>query len=413
MSKSVSIVGAGLSGCEAALQLSHNGFDVNLYDTKPSSLLDVYRLPTFAELVCNNSLSSSNVNSPLGLLTAELREMESRLIHIADYCRVDDERYFSLDKKKFSLAVTEELLSHKVNIVNKTVTCLPEDDYVVMASGPLTNEQLIKDVSIKYDINEFHFSDASSIVIDITSVDFSDKNIKRITDDLYAVRISDEVFSDFCNTLRNSLNDYSSHSVDKEVTFDKCQSIERLAEKGEDALRKTRFSHPYFSGNCLLLRRENALENGFIMVGCMTTLRHLDQQRAISVLPGFGNIRIVKYGRMHRNTYFNAPKILNSFFQVKNDNLYIIGQLSGTDGYAPAISSGLTAALKIVYGDNIQPLPQDTMMGALAHYVSNDNVVDYQPMCASFSLLKTSEGTDYCKNSLTELRAYKASLARV
>lgn len=139
-----------------------------------------------------------------------------------------------------------------------------------------------------------------------------------------------------------------------------------------------------------MLRRECALNNGFIMVGCMTTLNHSAQRKIFSNIPGFENCKIIKYGRMHRNTYFYSPKILNHFFQINNTNTFIIGQLSGIDGYLPAIASGLVASIKIIYGDNAPNFPNDTMIGGLANYISNTKITDFQPMCASFSLLKNS-----------------------
>ena len=410
MHKSVSIIGAGLAGCEAALQLAQNGYRVKLYDAKPNMLLPAYSLSSFAELVCNNSLSPNNVESPLGLLVSELREMGSKMIEIAEKCRIEDMRYFAVDKKRFSFGVTQSLLSHNIQIINKSVTELPKDEHVILASGPLTNEKLIKNVAERFDIREYHFSDASSVIVDIESIDLKDPYITKINDDLYAVRIPDDVFIAFCNYINNVGCSNSTHSADADFNFEKCLSIERLAGISMTALKEARFTHPYQSGNCLLLRRENGLENGFILVGCMTTLRYTDQRTAFSLLPGFHNLSIIKYGRMHRNTFINSPQILDHFFKVKDKDVYIIGQLSGTDGYAPAISSGLVAAMRIIYRETIRPFPQETMIGGLAHYVSNGEIIDFQPMCASFSLIKSCGKASYFETSMKALKSFKDSL---
>jgi len=409
MYKTVSIVGAGLAGCEAALQLAKKGFRVTLYDAKPKVLLSTYSFPSFAELVCNNSLAPNSSDTALGLLVSELKVMGSELIAAAELCRIDDDKYFAVDKKKFSKTISQKLMESGVTIINETITTMPEDEIVILASGPLTNEVLIKDVSKKYGVNGYHFADASSVIVDITSVDLNNSNISRITDDLFAVNIPQEVFSVFCRMLK----DFSAHSTShgsKEIEFEKCLSLERLAVKGDAVLSETRFHHPYQEGNCLLLRRENGLEKGYIMVGCMTTLCYSDQRSAFSILPGFNKVKILKYGRMHRNTFFNSPEILDCFYKVRNDNLYIIGQLSGTDGYAPAIAGGLVAALRIIKGEGIRPFPRETMIGGLAYYISNKEVIDYQPMCASFSLLKGSKTLDYYENSMKALKEYKKTL---
>lgn len=410
MGKNVSIIGAGLAGSEAALILAENGYRIRLYDAKPTALLPVYGLSTYAELVCNNSLSPVAKNSPLGLLVAELRKMNSKLIEIAEGCQVNDFRYFAIDKKKFSNIVTKRLKVLGVELINKSIAELPVDDIVILATGPLTNDELIENVSSRFGVCDYHFSDASSVIVDIRSIDLSNNNIKMINSDLYAVNIPDSIFVDFCTQLCRAQERVSIHMIDESGVFDKCLSIERLAIKGIGDLRDARFTHSYQPGNCLLLRRENGLENGFIMVGCMTTMRYSDQRDIFSCLPGFRNLRIIKYGRMHRNTFFNSPQLINHFYKVRGEDVYVIGQLSGVDGYSPAISSGLVAALNIINGSKMPPFPRETMIGGLAHYVSNQEIVDFQPMCASFSLLKPSNNDEYFSRSMDALNEYKKTI---
>lgn len=395
--KSVSIVGAGLAGCEAALQLVSHGYKVTLYDSKPLELLETYRLPTFAELVCNNSLGNLSRQTPLGLLLQELKALRSRLILIAENCRIDDPKSLTVDKKEFSKFVTDELNAYGVKLVNRHLSKLPEDDYVLVATGPLTDEGLIRDLAAKFGIDEYHFFDASSPVVDIRTVDLNNSNLKKITDDLYAVSIPVHFFEMFNNEIvRQSVNS-KCHNVDKKVNFEECQSIENLAIRGIEQLYSKRFKHDYFNTPCLLLRRENAFDNGFILVGCTTALPHSAQLSAFSLIPSLEKCKLIKYGRMHRNTFLNAPKVLDQFFQIKGTNTYIIGQLSGIDGYAPAIASGWVSAMRIICGDSMQDLPQCTMIGSLAHYISCVDVTDFQPMCASFSIM--TQTNDFIKAS--------------
>lgn len=403
MKKTVALIGAGLAGCEAALWLSENGFKVTIYDAKPNKLA-AYKLNTFAELVCNNSLGGISKTTPLGLLLYELNLCGSKLTKIAHECQVLDPAFIAVDKEAFSKKATERLIKNGVKIKSELVDKLPEAENLIIATGPLTGEKLIDDISLRYGIKAYHFSDASSSIVDITSIDLNDKQIHKISDDLYIVEIPKDIFKNFHISLLDSKNSLS--CVDSDISFDKCQTIENLAKQGIETLIQTRFHYETYSSPCLLLRRENAMRNGFIMVGCMTTLRHQQQKKIFSILPGFSNCHIIKYGRMHRNTFFNSPQFLNNFYQIKNTNTFVVGQISGVDGYAPAISSGMVAALRIICGDAFKPFSKKTMIGGLANYVSNPHVVDFQPMCASFSLLdETHDDT-----TLSNLKKYIESL---
>lgn len=386
---SVIIIGAGLAGCEAALQLASNGCKVTIYDSKPQKILAAYKLSTYSELVCNNSLGCTDEKTPLGLLLKELRMYGSKIISIAEECRVDDPLFLAVDKSKFSRAVTHALLSsNKIQIINEHICSIPDGDIIIIATGPLTEETLLTDLHQKYGIKEYHFSDASSPIVDIDTVNINDSNIKKITEDTYIVLISDKDFQSFYEELLKQNKLSSLHNIDQNIDFEKCQSIEQIAKEGIEELYLKRFSYNYCNSPCLLLRRESALSNGFILVGCMTTLRHSAQRIVFSKIRGFENCKLIKYGRMHRNTFLDSPKVLNEFFQIKGTNTFIVGQLSGVDGYAPSIASGLVAAKRIILGSTLQSFPKNTMIGGLSHYISNASVTDFQPMCASFSLME-------------------------
>lgn len=385
---SVTIIGAGLAGCEAALQLASNGYKVTLFDSKPRKILAAYKLSTYSELVCNNSLGCNDEKTPLGILLKELRLYGSKLISIAEECCVDDPLFLAVDKNKFSRSVTNALWSNKIQIINEHICSIPDDDNIIIATGPLTEEALLADLHQKYGIKEYHFSDASSPIVDISTVNVNNSNIKKITEDAYAVLISHEDFRSFYEELLKQNELSILHDIDQHIDFEKCKSIEQIAKDGIDELYLKRFSYNYCNSPCLLLRRESALSNGFILVGCMTTLRHSAQRIVFSKITGFENCKLIKYGRMHRNTFLDSPKVLNEFFQIKGSNTFIAGQLSGVDGYAPSVASGLVAARRIMFGSDLQPFPKDTMIGGLAHYISNTSVTDFQPMCASFSLIE-------------------------
>lgn len=383
----VTIIGAGLAGSEAALLLSKYGFLVDLFDTKGMSLLSAYELNLYAELVCNNSFGPVRDDTPLGMLRSELDYLNSELVHIANNCRVFDEKYFAIDKKAFSNAVTDALHKSKVQIHTELVETLPISRPLIVATGPLTGNRIVEEIVDRFKINGYHFADASSPVVDISSIDVFNPCFIKFSDDLYGVTISDSVFLKFKNELAKAKVSKEHAGESPIIRYENSHSIEQLAKRKDDSLKNSRFVQAGIDNTVVLLRRETALANGFILVGCMTAMLYTEQKRIFSMLPGFQNCKFIKYGRMHRNTFFDSPHFLDYFYKAKTDDVYIIGQLSGVDGYLPAISSGFVAAYRIINGKNAVRFPRNTMIGALANYVSNDSVVDFQPMCASFSLL--------------------------
>ena len=406
----ITIIGAGLAGCEAALQLADHGKKVVIYDQKPEQLCGPYCMKSFAELVCNNALGPRSTNDPRGLLISELDILGSKLLRIAKRTSLSDNTYLSVNKKDFSESVSAALLhSNNITFISECCKKLPKSDILIVASGPTTNGLLLDDISAKYNLEDYHFADSSCAVVDIESIDLSNPHIRKVSEDLYVVSIPDIQFINFSQALSSYyLSTKESHD---DHSLLESHSIEELALNSPSTLKNSRFSHEGFDGACLLLRREGVLENGFIMVGCMTTLRHVEQRNAFSMLPGFSNVRIIKYGRMHQNTFFNSPGHIDSFYKVHGSDLYIIGQLSGIDGYGPAISSGFVAANKILYGDNLPIFPKESMIGSLAGYVSNENIWDFQPMCASFALIPGDEDVNKVQKAQNAVQNY-ASLLR-
>jgi len=405
---SVKIIGAGLAGCEAAFQLLNAGISVEIFDAKPKKMLPAYHLDTYCELVCNNSLGNINKLSPLGLLLSELEYLGSHVIGIAQKNMLKDTNALSVDKTSFSLNVTSELKKKGAKFYCENVDKIPDDDTpLIIATGPLTSEELMTDIAKQCNLHNYTFSDASSPVIDGLSIQYDDSHLKKLSNDLFALNISNDEFDIFFNTLVNSENN-NNHLVDVSNDFIQCQSLESLAKQGKTFVISNRFTYDGMTVPTLLLRRETALSDAFILVGCTTALGHKEQISLFSKLPALRKVKFIRYGRQHRNSYFRTPGVLNSFFQVKNKNrdIFIIGQLSGLDGYAPAIASGYIVARKIISKDKMRELPFETMIGALSRYVANIDVVDYQPMCASFSLLPRNNLNITKDYSLQLLSAY-------
>jgi methylenetetrahydrofolate--tRNA-(uracil-5-)-methyltransferase len=407
---SVKIIGGGLAGCEAALQLSNAGFLVELIDAKPQKLLPVYQLKSYCELICNNSLGNVNSKTPLGLLLAELDFLGSYLLSIAKNSMVKDDKTISVDKILFSMNVTTALQDAGVNFTNAQVVKLPETNSpLIIATGALTDEILAKEISQKYNLPFYTFADASCPVIEGASIDFENKYLAKISDDLFALSVPFNDYNNFFMCLQNS-SPKSIHEVEFFDSFTQCKSLEKIAGQGIEMLTKERFSPDGYNQPTLFLRRESGLRDAFILVGCTTGLGHKEQHVLFSLLPSFENIKFIRYGRQHRNTYFKMPGNMDSFFKILNANsdVYIIGQLSGLDGYAPAIASGYVAAQHII-NPLKNKLPIDTMIGALSRYVSDTNIVDYQPMCASFSLLPNIDILTIKEHSINALVNWKES----
>jgi methylenetetrahydrofolate--tRNA-(uracil-5-)-methyltransferase len=383
MHKSITIIGAGLAGSEAALQLVTHGFKVTVYEAKPVRL-DAYKLDTAAELVCNNSFGELDLTKPRGMLLAELEAIQSEIIKIANKNALEDPRFFAVDVPSFSSDVSKALSDAGVTVVRKELQILPEERPLIIASGPLTSDSLAQSISDTFNIKHFKFSDACCPIVDISTVDIKNPNVIKKSNDLYELVVEDIFFDAFYVALLHG-SPYQNNHSQQSFDFEKIYTIEALAKQGADALLKERFVIDN-GKKILLLRRESALNNGFIIAGCTTMLNNNSQRIAFSTLPGLSNCEFIRYGRIHRNTYFKSPGHLDCFYNVIGNDVYLIGQISGIDGYTAAISSGYIAAQRIIQGEALKPYPSDSMMGALARYVSNTKATDFQPMGASFSL---------------------------
>lgn len=398
--KKVTVIGAGLSGCEAALQLAKYGCRVRLFDCKPTTLLNVYSQQAFGELICSNSLGGMTPRTPKGLLLNELHSLGSILISIADKCRVDDSAFFAVDKQTFSTSVTSQLIACGVELYSQIVSMLPADDYVILATGALTNAELMEDLSRRFGITRYSFADASCPIIDIRTIDLKKPQIKKLSPDLYMIEVSIGTAGEICQQLIKCAKKSSSKHETFDSTYNSLETIESVAFLGVPSLIKNKLSSGYSSVPHVLLRRENAFSNGFIVDRWTTTLRHSEQVKTITMLPGMETCKFIKYGRMHRNSFINSPDVLDEFYNIKKTNTFVIGQLSGVDDYAAAIASGWVAAQKIIHGRRLTEIPPNTMIGGLSHYVSNQNTTDFQPMCPAFELMNCESSNYWAESSI-------------
>ncbi|MEI6131395.1 MAG: methylenetetrahydrofolate--tRNA-(uracil(54)-C(5))-methyltransferase (FADH(2)-oxidizing) TrmFO [Bacillota bacterium] len=390
MHEEVSIIGGGLSGCEAALQLAFNGIKVKLFDRKPEKFDGAYSLSGYAELVCNNSLGQFNDQKPLGMLLRELEESGSHLLRIANSCKMSDQTDFSVDIEQFSSKVSSEIIQNPlITRIEREVTELPYTKNIIVATGPMTHSFLASDIAEKFGIEDFSFTDASSPIVDISNIDLSNNNIVKESEDVYLVHLNEETLKEFVSRLISGETVSSESPLHAEELI-MSQPIEKLAKENMTALLDVKLNN--IDGKVVIkLRRAKCLKNDFIISNCTTQLKNKWQVFAFSALPGFENITtnsFSRFGRLHRNTFFVTPHKLDNFFAVIGyENSYIIGQITGIDGYAAAIASGLVAAKRIIYGDNLKQFSRSTMIGALAWYVANGDVENYSPISPTKSLL--------------------------
>lgn len=403
----IDVIGAGLAGCECAMQIADRGFEVNLIEMKPVKKSPAHHVDTFAELVCSNSLKSNDVNTAGGLLKEELRILGSHVIECADKTRVPAGGALAVDRDLFSQAVTDKIKSYKnITVVNK-IAEKAEGDITVFASGPLTDEALIGEISRLCKNDFLHFFDAAAPIITYDSIDFESAFISsrydKGTDDYINCPMNKEEFEAFWNELVKA---ETAHVKDFEenMVFEGCMPIEVMAKRGMDTIRfgplkpvglvdPRTGKRPWA---VLQLRKENNYNTMYNLVGFQTHLTWPEQRRVFCMIPALKNAEFVRYGVMHKNTYINSPDLLDkNFAMVDNQNIYFAGQISGVEGYVESIASGLVAGLSIV--NKLQGKPQldystQTITGALAQYISSANGKYFQPMNANFGIL---DGLDY------------------
>ena len=403
MNKQVIVIGGGLAGCEASYQIAKRGIKVKLYEMKPKKFSPAHKSENLAEIVCSNSFKSNSIINACGLLKEELRELDSLLIKIADEVAVPAGQALAVDREKFALRVTEEIEKNKnIEVIKEEVVKIPEDEIVIIATGPLTSETLSHEVSILTGKEKLFFYDAAAPIIEKSSINmniafYGDRYGKEADNSYINLPMNKEEYENFYNALIGA-EIVTLHEFEKREIFEGCMPIEIMAKRGEDTMRfgplkPVGFIDPRTGARpyaIVQLRQDNSEGTLFNMVGFQTNLKFGEQKRVFSMIPGLENAEFTKYGVMHRNTYINSPELLDATYNLKmNNRIYFAGQITGVEGYVESISSGMVAGINAVNQILGQPkniFPKETMIGCLANYISTENKA-FQPMNANFGIL--------------------------
>lgn len=400
--KKVTVLGAGLAGCECAWQLAKRGIEVRLYEMKPNKMTPAHSSENFAELVCSNSLRSDELTNAVGLLKAEMRKMGSLIMESADANRVAAGGALAVDREGFSKYITDKIKScPNIELVSEEATDFPEGELVV-ATGPLTSDALAQKLEKLCNCTGLHFYDAVAPIVTLESVDmdsaFFASRYDKGTADYVNCPMNEEEYKAFVRELV-SAKEAPVHGFDDGGVFEGCMPVEVMARRGEETLRfgplkpvglrDPRTGRDNYA--VVQLRRDNADGTIYNLVGFQTHLTWGEQKRVFSMIPALRNAEFVRYGVMHRNTYLNSPQLLDRYYRLKAEpRISFAGQMTGVEGYVESAASGMlvgveTAARLL----ELEPVnfPQETAIGALGLYISGGSVGDFQPMNINFGII--------------------------
>lgn len=425
----ITIIGGGLAGCEAAYQIAKRGIKVKLYEMKPIKYSPAHSNKDLAEIVCSNSFKSNLLTNACGLLKEELRRLDSLLINIADKTSVPAGQALAVDRAEFSKKVTEKIQQNElIEIINKEVVDIKniiKDGIVIIATGPLTSDDLSVQIQKITGQDKLYFYDAAAPIVTKNSIDFniafygdrySQEKQKEETIEQWKERLnkdkteqsyinlpmSKEEYEEFYNDLINA-EVVNLHEFEKREIFEGCMPIEVMAKRGIDTLRygplkPVGFDDPRTAKRpyaLVQLRQDDKQAELYNLVGFQTNLKFGEQKRVFSMIPGLKEAEFIKYGVMHRNTYIDSPKLLDETYNLKkHENVYFAGQITGVEGYVESISSGLVAGMNAVNKlkkEEKITFSEYTVIGALAKYISTENK-KFQPMNANFGILPQLEG---------------------
>ncbi|MDR0978705.1 MAG: methylenetetrahydrofolate--tRNA-(uracil(54)-C(5))-methyltransferase (FADH(2)-oxidizing) TrmFO [Lachnospiraceae bacterium] len=407
MNRSITVIGAGLAGCEAAYQIAKQGVKVKLYEMKPAKYSPAHSNKNFAEIVCSNSFKSNSITNACGLLKEELRRLDSLLIKCADKTSVPAGQALAVDRDEFSKLVTAEIENNpNIEIIREEFAeDIHLNEITIIATGPLTSDTLIEKISKLTNNSNLYFYDAAAPIIEKDSIDmniafFGDRYGKG--DGSYInLPLTKEEYEKFYNELVNA-EKVELHEFEKKEIFEGCMPVEVMASRGIDTLcfgplKPVGFIDPRtgkMPHAIVQLRQDNKEASLYNMVGFQTNLKFGEQKRVFSLLPGLENAEFVKYGVMHRNTYINSPELLDDTYNLKsNKNIFFAGQIAGVEGYVESISSGLVAGINatlLFENKEKRKFSEKTVIGALAKYISSENKI-FQPMNANFGILPNLE----------------------
>jgi methylenetetrahydrofolate--tRNA-(uracil-5-)-methyltransferase len=428
----VTVVGGGLAGAEAAWALAERGVDVTLCEMRPAVSTPAHQTGRLAELVCSNTFKSVDQTNAHGLLKAELRELGSVLLPLADQARVPGGSALAVDRDVFSRLADEKLRSHpRVTIRVGEVTTLPSPG--IIATGPLTSYNLARALAERLGTGSLAFHDAIAPIISDDSLDheqlFAASRYGKGGDDYLNAPMSREQYEAFIDALIAG-DQFSGHDFDEVPYFEGCMPVEEMARRGRDTprfgpMKPVGLTDPRTGREAhavLQLRREDAAGQMWNLVGCQTRLRIPEQRRVFSMVPGLGNAEFLRYGSIHRNSYLNSPATLGEGLTLRGDPLlFFAGQLTGVEGYTESLGTGLLAGINLARSLAGQPVmvpPPTTMLGGLYRYLRDADPSHFQPMNANFGLLdplpgkvkKDQKRERLAERALNDFRAWMAAL---
>ena len=400
----VIVIGAGLAGCEAAWQLAQRGIPVKLHEMKPEKMTPAHHSAGFAELVCSNSLRSDQLENAVGLLKEELRRCGSLILACADATRVEAGGALAVDRQGFSNLITEKIRCHPlITVVEGEVTAIPPEGQVIVASGPLTSDALADAIAALFPESKYlNFFDAAAPLVTFESVDMDQawfaSRYDKGTADYINCAMDREEYTAFWKELTQA-QEAEVHGFEDSNVFEGCMPVEVMARRGEDTLRygplKPRGLPDPKTGKepyaVVQLRRDNQDGTIYNLVGFQTHLKWPEQRRVFSMIPALHDAQFIRYGVMHRNTYLDSPRLLDRYYRVRKDErICFAGQITGVEGYVESTASGFLAAVELarrLQGKPPVDFPRETAIGALALYISNESVTDFQPMNVNFGII--------------------------
>lgn len=421
MKKEVIVIGAGLAGSEASYQLAKRGYHVKLYEMRPKKFTSAHTTSGFAELICSNSLRASAITNAVGLLKEEMRRLDSLIIEAALATKVEAGGALAVDRELFSQYITNKLLSmDNIEFINEELDSIPEGN-VICCSGPLTSDSLHEDINKLIGFDDLYFFDAVAPIVTYDSIDmnkvFLASRYNKGEASYLNAPMNKEEFDKFYDYLLNA-----ECVLPKEFemkVFEGCMPIEDMAKRGRQTLlfgpmKPVGLDDPKtgrWPYAVVQLRQDNASKTLYNLVGFQTHLKFGAQKELLKLIPGLENCEIVRYGVMHRNTYMNSPKLLNTGFQLKTrPNLFFAGQMTGVEGYVESAASGLIAGInmtRFLEGKPLLNLNSKTAIGALSRYVTNETISEFVPMNVNFGIFDELEGKVY-KKARKEMYAERA-----
>ena len=399
----VTVIGAGLAGSECAWQLAQRGIQVELHEMKPEKMTPAHTTEYFAELCCSNSLRGAGLENAVGLLKEELRRLDSLILQCADATRVEAGGALAVDRHGFARLVTEKVRSHpNITVIPGEVTEIPAGE-VVIASGPLTSDALAEKLqSLLGEHSDLHFFDAAAPLVSAESVDMDyawmGSRYDKGTDDYVNCPMNQEEYDAFWQELTHA-QEAEVHGFEDNMVFEGCMPVEVMARRGHDTLlygpMKSRGLDDPRTGRwpyaVVQLRRDNAEGTVYNLVGFQTHLKFPEQRRVFSMIPALHNAEFLRYGVMHRNTFLDSPRLLDRYYRLKKEpRIAFAGQMTGVEGYVESAASGFLVGVETARRLKGQPpadFPREMAIGALALYISNESVTQFQPMNINFGII--------------------------